>query len=56
MVPCVTLLLRSLERTGGPEEQGIIGFKANLKEEAFRMLGDYEDDDFYAVATLLDPR
>jgi hypothetical protein len=56
VVPSVTILLKALERTGGPEEQGVIGFKANLREEATRMLGDYEQDTFYVVSTLLDPR
>jgi hypothetical protein len=56
VVPSVTILLKALERTGGPEEEGVIGFKANLREEADRMLGEYESDPFYVVSTLLDPR
>ena len=60
VIPCVTMLARSLERTGGPEEDGVRMFKddlraAVLQKEANR-LGDFEDNEVYIVSTLCDPR
>ena len=60
VIPCVTMLARSLERTGGPEEDGVRMFKddlraAVLQKEANR-LGDFEDNEMYIVSTLCDPR
>ena len=60
VIPCVTMLARSLERTGGPEEDGVRMFKddlraAVLQKEANR-LSDFEDNEMYIVSTLLDPR
>ena len=31
VIPCVTMLARSLERTGGPEEDGVRMFKDDLR-------------------------
>ena len=54
------MLARSLERTGGAEEEGVRLFKDELREAVLKKnanrLGDFEDNDFYLVATLLDPR
>ena len=54
------MLARSLERTGGPEEEGVRMFKDELRESVLKKganrLGDFEDDEFYLVATLCDPR
>ena len=54
------MLARSLERTGGPEEDGVRMFKDELRESVLKKdanrLGDYEDDEFYLVSTLCDPR
>ena len=60
VIPCVTMLARSLERTGGPEEDGVRMFRddlraAVLQKEANR-LGDFEDNEVYIVSTLCDPR
>ena len=54
------MLARSLERTGGQDEDGVRMLKdelreAVLKKEANR-LGDFEDSNFHIVATLCDPR
>ena len=60
VIPCVTMLARSLERTGGPEEEGVRLFKDDLRvtvlEKNANRLGDYADNDFYIVSTLLNPR
>ena len=60
VIPCVTMLARSLERTGGPEEEGVRLFKDELRETVLKKnanrLGDFEDNDVYLVSTLLDPR
>ena len=50
------MLLHALERTGGQEEAGVIGFKKELYEVVLERLGDFELERFYVVATLLDPR
>ena len=54
------MLARSLGRTGGPEEDGVRGFKDELREAVVKKnmnrLGDFEDNNFYLVATLCDPR
>ena len=50
----------SLERTGGPEEEGVRLFKDELKVTVLKKeenrLGDFADNDFYLVSTLCDPR
>ena len=56
VIPCVTLLLQSLERTGGLEDGGVIGFKAELYDSVMERLGDFELERFYIVSTFLDPR
>ena len=50
------MLLHSLERTGGQEEAGVIGFKKELYQAVLDRLGGFEMEPFYVVATLLDPR
>ena len=54
------MLARSLERTGGPEEEGVRMFKDELRESVLKKdsnrLGDFEDNEFYLVSTLCDPR
>ena len=54
------MLARSLERTGGPEEEGVRMFKDELRESVLKKdsnrLGDFEDNKFYLVSTLCDPR
>ena len=54
------MLARSLERTGGPEEDGVRMFKDELRESVLKKdsnrLGDFEDNEFYLVSTLCDPR
>ena len=60
VLPCITMLVRSLERTGGPEEEGVRLFKDELKDTVLKKeenrLGDFADNDFYLVSTLCDPR
>ena len=56
VVPCITMLLHSLERTGGQEEVGVIGLKKDLYDKALEKLGDFELERFYVVSTFLDPR
>ena len=54
------MLVRSLERTGGPEEEGVRMFKDELRETVLlkesNRLGDFAENNFYLVSTLLDPR
>ena len=54
------MLARSLERTGGPEEEGVRMFKDELRETVLKKdsnrLGDFEDNEFFIVSTLCDPR
>ena len=54
------MLARSLERTGGPEEEDVRMFKDELRESVLKKdsnrLGDFEDNEFYLVSTLCDPR
>ena len=54
------MLARSLKRTGGPEEEGVRMFKDELRESVLKKdsnrLGDFEDNEFYLVSTLCDPR
>ena len=60
VIPCITMLARSLERTGGPEEEGVRLFKDELKETVLKKdanrFGDIITNDFYLVSTLCDPR
>ena len=56
VIPCITILLHSLERNRGPEEVGVVGFKKELYEKALEKLGDFELERFYVVATFLDQR
>ena len=60
MLPCITMLARSLERTGGPDEDGVRMLKDELRDAVLKKnsnrLGDFEDNNFYLVATLCDPR
>jgi len=60
VIPCITMLVRALERTGGPEEEGVRMFKDELRESVLlkdsNRLGDFFDNNFYLVSTLLDPR
>ena len=52
--------MRSLERTGGPEEEGVRMFKDELRQTVLKKdsnrLGDFSEDEFYLVSTLCDPR
>ena len=54
------MLARSLERTNGPEEDGVRMFKDELRESVMKKesnrLGDFMDNEFYLVSTLCDPR
>ena len=54
------MLARSLERTNGPEEDGVRMFKDELRESVMKKesnrLGDFMDNEFYQVSTLRDPR
>ena len=50
------MLLHSLERTGGQEEVGVVGFKKDLYKKALEKLGDFELKRFYVIATFLDQR
>ena len=50
------MLLHSLERTGGQEELGVVGFKKDLYKKALEKLGDFELKRFYVIATFLDQR
>jgi hypothetical protein len=54
VIPVVTIILRSLDRTEG--DHGVIGWKARLKERVLARLGNVEREQIYSVATLLDPR
>ena len=60
VIPCVTMLARSLERTGGPEEDGVRMLKDDLRQAVLRKeanrLGDFEDNEVYIVSTLCDLR
>ena len=60
VLPCVTMLARSLERTGGAEEDGVRMLKDDLREAVLKKeanrLGDFEDNEVYIVSTLCDPR
>ena len=60
VIPCTTMIAKSLERTGGGEEAGVRLFKDELRETLLKKdanrLGDLEESSFYIVATLLDPR
>ena len=56
VISCITMLLYSLERTGGQEEVGVIGLKKDLYDKALEKLGDFELERFYVVSTFLDPR
>ena len=54
------MLARSLERSNGPEEEGVRMFKDELRESVMKKesnrLGDFMDNEFYLVSTLCDPR
>ena len=54
------MLARSLERTNGPEEDGVRTFKDELRDSVLKKesnrLGDFMDNEFYLVSTLCDPR
>ena len=54
------MLARSLERTGGQDEDGVRMLKDELREAVLKKganrLGDFEDSNFHIVATLCDPR
>ena len=54
------MLVKALERTGGPEEEGVRMFKDELRETILKKdsnrLSDFCDNDFYLVSTLCDPR
>ena len=60
VIPCITMLVRSLERTGGAEEEGVRLFKDELKQTVLKRdsnrFGDIITNDFYLVSTLCDPR
>ena len=60
VIPCITMLARSLERTGGVEEEGVRLFKDELKQSVLKKdsnrFGDIITNDFYLVSTLCDPR
>ena len=60
VIPCTTMIAKSLERTGGVEEAGDRLFKDELRDTLLKKdansLGDLEESDFYIVSTLLDPR
>ena len=54
------MLARSLERSNGPEEEGVRMFKDELRESVMKKesnrLGDFMDNEFYLISTLCDPR
>ena len=54
----VEFYLISLERTGGPEEEGVRMFKNDLRESVLKKdsnrLGDFEDNEFYLVSTRIE--
>ena len=50
------MLLKSLERTGGQEEAGVVTFKKDLYQAVLDRMGDFEMEKFYVISTLLDPR
>ena len=54
------MLVRSLERIGGAEEEGVRLFKDELKQTVLKKesnrFGDIITNDFYLVSTLCDPR
>ena len=54
------MLARTLERSGGHDEDRVRGLKEELREAVLKKngnrLGDFEDNNFYHVATLCDPR
>ena len=54
------MLVKSLERTGGPEEEGVRLFKDDLRDTILKKdsnrLGDFSDNDFYLVSTMCDSR
>jgi hypothetical protein len=50
------MLTRALERTGGPEDDGVRGLKDGLKAAVITRLGSFEEEKFYLVSTLVDPR
>ena len=55
------MIVKTLDRTGAPdEENGEQMFKDELRESVLKNeangLGSFEDNDFYIVATLCDPR
>ena len=54
------MLARSLERTGGAEEEGVRLFKDELRQTVLKKdsnrFGDIITNDFYLVSTLCDPR
>ena len=54
------MLASALERTEGPEEEGVKMLKDALREAVLKVdsnrLGDFEGIEFYLVSTLLDPR
>lgn len=60
VLPCITMLVKALERTGGPEEEGVRMFKDELRDTILKQdcnrLGDFCENDFYLVSTLCDPR
>ena len=60
VLPCITMLARSLERTGGSDEDGVRMLKDELRDAVLKKnsnrLGDFEDYNFYVVSTLCDPR
>jgi hypothetical protein len=50
------MLTRALERTGGPEDDGVKGLKDSLKAAVLNRLGGFEEQKFYLISTLVDPR
>ena len=50
------MLLKSLARTGGQEEAGVVTFKKDLHQAVLTRMGDFELERFYVISTFLDPR
>ena len=54
VIPVVTILLAALDK--GDHDLGVTGMKFNLRSKLRANMGNLEDVDIYAVATLVDPR
>ena len=50
------MLVKALERTGGQEEQGVKGLKDALKKGVLERMAEFEQNRFYLISTIVDPR